>query len=116
MALVGRYEVYQEIGRGSTGTVYRAHDVILSHDVALKILNADSRFSSRLLDLFFTDEPAASEWLHPNITLVYDLGEHSEGAFVATELLTGATVREHIRNRSPFSLVQKLDLLVQACT
>lgn len=115
MALISRYETNGQLGQGSTGTVFRARDVVLERDVALKVLNSESRFSSRLLDLFFTDEQAASEWLHPNIATIHDLGQSPAGPFIATELLTGNTLRRHIDQRTVFSLEQKLDLFIQAC-
>jgi len=115
MALVGRYESYERLGKESTGTVYRGRDTVLGREVALKILNGNARISSRLLHLFSTTGQAAPEWLHPNIAIIYDLGESDVGSFVATELLTGADLRTHIRNRRALSLVQKLDILAQAC-
>jgi len=115
MALVGRYETYEQLGKGSTGTVYRARDTVLGREVALKILNGNSRFSSRLLHLFSTEAAEVPDWLHPNIARIYEVGESPVGPFVATELLTGAGMRSHIRGRFALSLLQKIDLLAQAC-
>ena len=114
MALVGRYETYEQLGVGSTGTVYRARDGILGREVALRILNEYARVSSRLVKSFSATGQVPPEWLHPNIAVIYDLGHSQVGEFVATELLAGADMRSYIRDRCSLSLLQKLDLLAQA--
>ena len=114
MALVGRYETYEQLGLGSTGTVYRARDTVLGREVALRILNRHTRVSSRLTNAFSATGQIPPEWLHPNIAVIYDLGRAPVGEFVATELLAGANLRNYIRDRSTLTLLQKLDLLAQA--
>ncbi|MDQ6676034.1 MAG: serine/threonine protein kinase [Acidobacteriota bacterium] len=113
--LAGRYETYEQLGKGSTGTVYRGRDTVLGREVAIRTLDGNARISSRLLGLFSSDGQPAPEWLHPNIAIVYELGKSTAGSFVVLELLAGAAMRAYIRDRRPLSLVRKLNLLAQAC-
>lgn len=96
MEQVGRYERYEEIGRGGMGTVYRARDTRLQREVALKLLPAylsqDETFSQR----FQREAEVIAQLEHPHIVPVYDAGEYEGQPFLVMRLLKGGTLRQQL--------------------
>ncbi len=84
------------LGRGGMGEVYRARDVRLSRDVALKVLHSEVASDSARVRRFEQEAKAASALNHPNILAVYDTGENEGSPYIVTELLEGLTLRERL--------------------
>jgi len=94
-ARVGRYAVLGELGQGAMGTVYRARDETLDRDVAIKVMSrglADADARAR----FLREARAAAKLQHPNIVVIYELGEHDGAPFMALELLEGIDLQRGI--------------------
>lgn len=92
---VGRYLVLGELGRGAMGTVYRARDEGLEREVALKVMSkgaADDAARAR----FLREARAAAKLQHPNIVVIYELGEHAGVPYMALELLEGVDLQHAI--------------------
>ena len=79
------------IGRHPLGEVYRARDPRLGRDVAIKVLPASFSEDSDRLKRFEQEAEAAELLNHPNITAVYDIGQHEGAPYVFQELLEGET-------------------------
>ncbi len=94
--LAGRYRLIAELGRGGMGIVYRALDVRLNREIALKVLPqvATDEESRRR---FVREARTAAAVNHPNIATVYDVWENASGrVFLAMELIEGKTLRKHL--------------------
>lgn len=76
------------------GEVYRARDVKLNRDVAVKVLPAAYSADSDRLRRFEQEAQAAGALNHPNILAVHDVGAHEGAPYVVSELLEGETLRE----------------------
>jgi hypothetical protein len=91
----GAYKILAPIGRGGMGEVYRARDTRLGREVALKVLRADGAGDPDRLHRFEQEARAASSLNHPNIVVVYEVGdavipgETQPVRFLAMELLRG---------------------------
>lgn len=94
--LCGRYKLQSELGRGGMGVVYRAHDLLLGRDVALKtIRRAESPTRQRR---FLREAKLASRVHHPHAVFVVDFGELPHGSsFLVMELLVGRTLAAALR-------------------
>ena len=99
---LGPYEVLAPLGRGGMGEVYRARDVRLGRDVAIKILPQHLANDSTARARFEREAMAVAALSHPNIVVIFDLGEERGIRFAVMELLHGETLRERIQ-RSPCS-------------
>ncbi len=105
-----RYRLDTEIGRGGMGVIYRAHDLLLDRDVAVKILQdaaLDSAGRARLL----REAQAAAQLNHPNIASVYDAGEADGSPFIVMELVEGPSLHE----QRPEDLHEILAIASQVC-
>lgn len=98
-----RYEIKGKIAQGGTGSVYKAHDVRMSRDVAIKriITNiGDTSITDEATRQLIKEASALASLQHPNIVTIYDVGKDEEGPFVVMELLTGQTLEEIITKAS----------------
>jgi serine/threonine protein kinase len=97
---LGRYVIATLLGQGAMGTVYRAHDVELRRDVALKVVRQPGdqapSDAQRARQRIFREARAAAALEHPNVVRVYDAGEIDEIAFVAMELVVGRSLRSFV--------------------
>src|SRR5712691_5157199 len=90
---LGPYEVIAPLGAGGMGEVYRARDSRLGREVAIKVLPASFSNDPDRLRRFEQEARAAGLLNHPNITAVYDIGQHEGAPYVVQELLEGETLR-----------------------
>ncbi len=89
---VGPYEVLGALGAGGMGEVYRAHDLRLDRDVAVKVLPASVAPTPERLHRFEQEARAAAALNHPNIVAVFDIGLHDGAPYMVSELLEGDTL------------------------
>jgi hypothetical protein len=92
---VSKYEIVGEIGHGGMATVYRARDTRLDRFVALKVMHPHLQGAKEARARFAREALTIARLKHPNILEIYDYsGEDSEVSYIATELLTGPTLRQ----------------------
>lgn len=97
---LGPYEILAPLGRGGMGEVYSARDSRLGRDVAVKILPQHLANDSGARTRFEREAMVVAALSHPNIVVIFDLGEERGVRFVVMELLHGETLRERIRRSS----------------
>jgi serine/threonine protein kinase len=115
MTTIGRYEIREQIGTGSMGTVYRAHDMQLDREVALKTIRTGMDVEPEIRERFFREARACARLQHPSIITVYDLGEENSVAYIAMELLRGSDFRQLIKGETKLPLTAKIDVMIQVC-
>jgi serine/threonine-protein kinase len=91
---VEKYAIVDEIGHGGMATVYRARDTRLDRLVALKVMHPHLQGTEEARQRFAREALTVARLRHPSILEIYDYsGEDSEISFIATELLTGPTLK-----------------------
>ena len=103
---LGEFQVLAELGRGGMGVVYRARQVPLGRDVALKVLPAHVQHSAVSVERFRTEAQAAARLFHRNIVSVYAQGEHDGQFYYAMELIDGIGLDQVIHNHPDLLLAK----------
>ncbi len=117
--LIGRFldqkfRIIQRIGHGAYGSVYRAEQVALHRDVAIKVLDAGAAAEPDLAERFNREACAVSRVHHPNIVSIFDFGQTDDGLlFLAMEYIHGVTLTELVACTAPLPLGQAIDLIAQ---
>jgi eukaryotic-like serine/threonine-protein kinase len=106
------FEILELAGRGGMGEVYRARDLRLKRDVALKILPQDFARDPLSVMRFEREARAASALNHPNIVQVYEIG-HNDGIYwIASELVPGHPLR-HVIDRGAIPARRAIEIAIQ---
>src|SRR5512144_2710328 len=98
-AVVGRFELVREIGRGGFGVVWEARDRDLGRSVAFKAVRAGGRTAVRE-ERLLREAEAAARLAHPNLVTLFDLGRSEHGPYLVLELLQGRTLEERLAQGS----------------
>ena len=109
---IGGYEVSALLGAGGMGEVYRARELRLGRDVALKILSPSLAGSAGDVRRFEEEARSACVLNHPNIVTIFGVGEANGVAYIAMELVDGRTLRQVI-NGQMLPVRTALDLTAQ---
>ena len=109
----GRYKILKLIGGGGMSNVYLAHDIILSRDVAIKILRYDLSNEEELHRRFQREALSATSLTNPNIVSIYDVGEDGDMHYIVMEYIKGKTLKQYIQEFSPLSAARSAHIMKQ---
>lgn len=102
---LGRFVIQEEIGQGSSGVVYLAHDPVIDRQVAVKTLRSRLTHAERMQheQQFINEARAAGQLAHAHIVVIYEVSTESNHAFIAMEYLNGSEVSKMLENGYRFS-------------
>jgi serine/threonine protein kinase/Tfp pilus assembly protein PilF len=99
----GEFILIEEVGRGSFGTVYRAHDPRLDRPAAVKLLRPSVATDQQLAALLLHEGQTLARVEHDNVVKVYGAGDHGGRVGLAMEFIRGLTLEQMLLNHGPFS-------------
>ena len=109
---ISHYAIVRKLGSGGMGEVFLAEDSKLRRRVALKLMPREGAGDARTRR-FIQEAHAASALSHPNIAVIYEIGETGDGApFIAMEYVEGTTLDEKIAGK-PLPLPEILDIAIE---
>lgn len=115
---IGRYHILEQLGEGGMATVYKAHDLNLERDVAVKVIRTDifgSAILERMLKRFRREGRALGKLAHPNIVPILDFGDYNGAPYIVMPYLPGGTLKQRLRGQLPYrQAVQMLIPIAQA--
>jgi serine/threonine-protein kinase len=110
---IGNYEIIGKIGDGGLGTVYKARQISMSRDVALKVLHkkwlTDEEFKKR----FLLEARLAGRLSHQNLIQVYDVGRDRGVYYFSMEFVDGETLEDLIERNGPLEVPHAIDIVIQ---
>ena len=102
---LGRYYLSERLGEGGMAVVYKAYDIRLERDVAIKIIRSGAFPMDALgevLKRFEREAKSLAKLSHPNIVKVHDFGEHEGSPYLVMEYLPGGTLRKLLEKPIPW--------------
>jgi serine/threonine-protein kinase len=100
--IAGRYRIGTKLGEGGMGAVYKAEQISLKRQVAVKLLRPDVAGTAIMLARFDAEAQAVARLGHPNTVGIYDFGQDVDGTFfIAMEFVEGKSLREVIHAEAP---------------
>ncbi len=101
---VGGYRLIEQIGAGGYGTVYRAEQVQLGREVAVKVLKEpEGDPDHRRIEAFLAEARVAARLSDPHLVQVFDVGEDDGTYFLSMELVRGGSLAQRIKRDGPLS-------------
>jgi len=112
-ALGDDYELLEEIGSGGFGRVYRARDLALERDVAIKVLHPALISDPGVMERFRREAQLAARLRHPNIVSIYDIMGRAGLTWYSMEFVPGSNLAQVVQRHGNFSLEQTERLLIE---
>src|SRR6478735_5855560 len=113
---IGKYDVVEVLGKGGMGIVYKATDSRIGRLVAIKMMTVGFTENPDLLKRFYREAQSTGTLQHPNIVIVYELGDQDGNPYLVMEYLEGESLAQVISARRQLTLVQRLDIIIQVCS
>jgi serine/threonine protein kinase len=110
-----RYQLNAKLGSGGMAHVYRAMDLMLQRNVAVKVLKEDYSADLAFRERFRQEARSAANLSHPNIVTVHDFGLDQGHLFIVMEYIPGTDLKSLIKERGRLSVTESLELMIQAC-
>jgi eukaryotic-like serine/threonine-protein kinase len=109
---LGTHEIIALLGKGGMGEVYRARDLKLKREIAIKILPDDFSSDADRVSRFQREAEVLASLNHPNIAQIYGLEESDQARCILMELVEGETLADRLK-RGPISIEETLKIALQ---
>jgi serine/threonine protein kinase len=112
--IVDQYELYESLGSGGMGQVFRGRDRILGRDVAIKLLSGSLVDNPLLLERFQREARLAAKVDHPGVARVFGNGVWNQTPYIVMELVPGSNLQQQIKEMGTLPLSTAWDYTIQA--
>jgi serine/threonine-protein kinase len=113
--LAGRYQLHEQVGLGGMAQIYRARDLNLQRDVAIKVLREDWMGSEEFRASFLHEARAAANLAHPNIVTIFDFGHDADRTFIVMEYIQGTDLKSLIRRQGRLAVIDAVQMMTKIC-
>jgi eukaryotic-like serine/threonine-protein kinase len=106
---IGKYEIFEQIGVGGFGAVYKGRDPFIKRTVAIKTCQVND---DEIKNRFFREAELAGNLHHRHITTIYDFGVENGIPYIVQEFLTGEDLDKKIKRGDPVPMARKVEILM----
>ena len=114
--LANRYEILEILGEGGMGAVYKAQDLELEREVALKVIRPELASDREILHRFKQELILARQVSDRNVIRIYDLGEAENIKFITMEYVEGESLHSILRKRGKLEVAESVDIMDQVAS
>ncbi|MBN1307333.1 MAG: serine/threonine protein kinase, partial [Chitinispirillaceae bacterium] len=107
---IGKYRIIDEIDRGGMAVVYKALQLDLDREVALKVMPANITINRRFVERFLTEAHAVAKLTHPNIVNIHEVAVENNIYYLAMDYIPGKNLYYHLHFHKP-KLVDVLEIV-----
>jgi serine/threonine protein kinase len=111
---LGPYQLLEPLGEGGMGRIFKARNVLLDRLVALKLIRSELLAHPLALERFYREARAAAQLTHPNVVLIYEVGQVDAAHYLAMEYLKGRDLDQIVHDSGPLSVRRAYDFIRQA--
>jgi len=111
---IGGYQIVEQVGIGGMGRVFKAIQVSLNREVALKVLSTRLTRDPAFVKKFAEEARAAAALTHPNVIQVYDVGSEGNFHYYSMEFAQGGTVDEQLSAEEPIPVTRAVEIIRDA--
>jgi serine/threonine protein kinase len=111
---IHNYQITAHLGQGGMGNVYRATDVMLGREVALKMLHPQLTMQPQFLERFKKEARVLAQLLHPNIAVIYNFIEQGGNHFMVMEYVEGTTLDDLLKRHGALPAEFLIAVFIQA--
>jgi serine/threonine protein kinase len=112
--LIEQYRVLELVGRGAMGVVYKALDVNLDRQVAIKVMSVEARNDPDFVERFRQEARMQGALNHPNVALLFDYFIHNGAPVAVMEFIDGESLEQLTRRRGPIPAHESIPIFKQA--
>jgi serine/threonine protein kinase len=112
--LINHYRVLELVGRGAMGVVYKALDVNLDRQVAIKLMSDEARSDPHFVERFRQEARVQGALNHPNVAVLFDYFVHGGAPVAVMEFIDGESLEQLIRRRGPIPAHESIPIFKQA--
>ena len=112
--LIDHYRILELVGRGAMGVVYKALDVNLDRQVAVKVMSAEARNDPDFVERFRQEARMQGALNHPNVAMLFDYFIHDGAPVAVMELIDGESLEQLIRRRGAIPAHECIPIFKQA--
>ena len=109
-----RYEIQAKVGQGGMSHVYRARDLKMGRDVAIKVLKEEFSGNAEFVEKFNNEARSAARLTHSNIVAAYDTVDTDDMHYIVMELVEGITLKNYIARKTKLSNKETIGIAIQA--
>ena len=114
--LSGRYEILQMLGEGGMGAVYKARDVELEREVALKVIRPEMAEHPEILQRFKQELILARQITDRNVIRIFDIGEAGKTKFITMEYLEGENLHQILKRQGKLEVAEAIGIMEQTAS
>lgn len=107
------YKILGELGKGAMATVFKARQLSLDREVAIKVLPRKFTNNPQFIERFYAEGRAAAALNHPNIVQAYDVGQAGDYHYFVMEYVAGRTVYDDIVKHKRYNEIDAIDIISQ---
>ncbi|MBN1128664.1 MAG: protein kinase [Chitinispirillaceae bacterium] len=107
---VGKYRIIEEIDRGGMAVVYKAVQLDLDREVALKVMPSNISINRRFMERFMSEAHAIARLSHTNIVSIYEVAMHNSIYYLAMEYIPGQNLFYYLNFNKP-KLIDVLEIV-----
>ncbi|MFK7739627.1 MAG: protein kinase [Planctomycetota bacterium] len=111
---ISGYRILDQLGKGGMGTVYRAEQVSLSREVALKVLRTEQTQDANFVGQFVAEAQAAAKLHHPNVVSVFDVEHDGDTYFYSMELMHEGSCEDWLRQNGTMPVERALEVIADS--
>ena len=111
---IGKYRIIEEIDRGGMAVVYKALQLDLDREVALKVLPANITINRRFVERFLSEAHAVAKLNHPNIVNIHEVAVENNVYYLAMDYIPGVNLYYYLNYQKP-KLIDVLEITAKLC-